>query len=228
MMNGLKICCILVLLPSVLAAVYGITVVLRKYRGLYFSMGVLAVVCLMIGQLSYCITAFTGHTQNYGFHICTLGSIGCCLFFMMANIGPVNQLADNQSRKYWALASIGPMLATGLFLFCVCMMERRSCYLGIVTSLIMTLFIMMPLYFSTKMALIPDVEGGFLSCMRPYNIAVTVLGLLNTLECGLRNLWFGLTAIETVLRYALYGAIGLCTLIVMALLKRGAKQWMDM
>lgn|GEM_PF-1045027 len=229
-MNGLNICYLTALVPALIAAVYGIAVILRKYRGLYFVMEVMAIVCLMIGQLAYCITAFTGASRPSEFHIGTLGAVGSCLFFMTANIGPMNQLADDnreQLQKYRLLASTGPIAAVILLAFCVFIMNRRNCYIGFTTSLIMTAFTVVPLYFSTKMAIIPDVEDGFISCMRPNNYAVTVLGLLNTLERGMRNLWFGDTVIENLLMYALYISIGLCTLVVIMLLKKGAKRWTE-
>lgn len=227
-MKGLNINCLVVLVPSLIAAVYGIAVILRRVKGLYFSMGVMAIVCQMIGQLAYCITAFTGHSQQLGFHVGTLGSVGSCLFFLTANIGPVDQLVDDKSRdlrKYRLLASTAPAAAIALFVFCALVMQRRNCYVGFITSLILTVAVVMPLYFSMKMAIIPDVKGGFIYCMRPYNYAVTALGLLNTLERGLRNLWMGETVLESVLMYVLYAAIGICTLVVTAFLTRGANQW---
>lgn len=224
----IRICCLSILIPSLLATIYGLAVVLRKNRGLYFTIGVLAIICLMIGQLAYFITALTRNPQFLNFHIGTLGSIGCCLFLLTANMGPMNQLADDGSKKlkkYRLLALLGPAFNFAIFAFCLILMVQRNNYTGLASSLVMTLVAALPLYFSTKMSIIPDVDGGFVDCMRPFNYAVTVLCLLNTFEGCMRYLWLGRTVLEMSLAYALYGAIGICTLFVMAFLERGGRRW---
>lgn len=216
------------LVASLIAVIFGIAVVLRRNRGLYFTMGVLAIVCLMMAQLSYFTTSFTINPHLLDFHIGTLGVIGCCLFFLTANIGPMNQLADDKSKrmlKYRLVALLGPGICIAFFVFCLFAMKRNGDNTGLVSTIHTTFISLLPIYYSTKMAIIPDIKGGFVDCMRPYNNAVTFLMLLMTLESGLRYVWQGRTVLESSLTYAFYILVAICTLAVMFLLHWGAKKW---
>jgi len=222
------ICCLEVILPSLAAVVYGFAVIVRRYKGLYFTMGVMAVVSLMVGQLSTVVAAFAGMDIFGQFNIGTLGSVGSCLFFLTANVGPMGMLADDAAckrRKYRVLALAGPLAAAVLQGLCVLYMVKINYFTGLAAELILTAITMLPLYFNTKMAITPDVKDGFLTCMRPYNICVVVLMLLAAVERGLRNAWVADTVAEHILSYCLYAAIGLSTLGVVIFLKRGAKRW---
>ena len=226
-MSDLYICYIEVLVPALLAVAYGQWAVMRRHKHLYFTMGMLAIVCLMIGQLAYCTTGLSGHTEFREFHIGSLGSVGSCLFFLSANTGPVNDLADGGRlpRKWRLLALLGPAAALLLYGVCGWAMVRQRATVGLVTGLCLTGVTAVSLYYSTLMAIVPDKDWGFIDQMRPYNSAVTLLGLLNTLERGLRGLWMSASLAERLAMFLLYGAMGLCTLAVVILLKRGAARW---
>jgi len=222
-----SICCLEVLIPSLLASVYGFAVIIRRYKGTYFSMGVLGVFCMFIGQLAYFMSMIAGINSYAEFHIGTLGSVGSCLFFLTANMGSVYMLADGDDEKVKRraiLAAAGPVFAALLYGGCVFLMNLRSNYGGLTVGIILTAITMLPIYFSTKAAIIPDAENGFFTYMRPYNRFVVALMLLNTLERGARNVWGGSPA-EITLCYAFYAMIGLCTLAVIVFLKRGAERW---
>jgi len=226
-MTETYILCYEVLIPTFIASVYGFTVIMRRHKGLYFSMGVLAVFCMFIGQLAYFFALYTGNQSYTQFHIGTLGSVGSCLFFLTANMGPVNMLADiddEKRRKCNALAYIGPAVLAVIFTACTAVMYNKGIDSGIAVTAMLTAITMPPMYFITKAAIIPDVKDGFYDCMRPYNMAVTGLMILFTLERSARSIWSDSYA-ALILSYVFYGVLGLCAPSVMFLLERGATRW---
>jgi len=222
---------ILMIIPSLLAVLYGCIFILPKHKGLYVAMGILATACIFLGEFSDFASYMTGHTVERTFHVGSLGTVGYHLFLLAASVGPLDSLADDgrrELRRYRWLALLGPGIAMAFYSVCVAVMAVKYEMEVVLTGFLLTVMTLGSIYFSTKMAIIPDTKNGFLHCMRPYNILVTGMGLLLTAERGLRYLWSVGEGhpIQSVLLIIFYAAIGLNILASVIALQKGVDKWL--
>jgi len=222
--------CILLLIPSFIAMIFGIVKVFPKTKGLYFRMGTMGMACLFAGYLSSFATYLTGVSFDQTVNVSVLGNIGFSLFLMTQNADSVSSVMykpGKQKGKNTALAWVAPILVVVIFLVAEVKMYgttyehgfsywfRNIGLIGLSAALnAVTAF------YTSRYSLAPDEEFGMVNCLRPYNIALTVLLVLLIPERFIRDAMVS-TAGESVAIVAYYILLAVGILAVIPLMERG-------
>jgi len=229
-MNSLVLRNLFILIPSFLAMLYGFIRVFPKTKGLYFRMATLAMACLFTGYLSSLVLNLTETPGYYDVNVSVLGSIGLCLFLMTQNADHVSSLLYEPGKNRTLIAVLpwlSPVVILLTFAFFEVTIFRQSYDLG--TSFWFRTFGLLALcailnavtsYHTFRYALSPDEEGGLVSCLRPYNIAMTVLLVLFIPEQFLRNQTVTTTGGFIAMSFY-YLVIAIDILAVLPLMERG-------
>ncbi|MBQ1451154.1 MAG: hypothetical protein II473_07045 [Clostridia bacterium] len=206
-------------LCALAGAIYGIVCIFQSKRPMYFTMIVASVGITAFSRLYEVVYMWTAGEYFRGFHIGILGTIGTFLFVFTANYGAMDTLCDDGSdkfKKYRLAALAAPLVTAALYL--PILMSKSSVEIKICFGFICAV-IMMASYFNLKHLIIPDVDYGVIKCIRGYNLLMLIAGLFYMLE--LLGIAFNLA----VLLYVSTACIGVISLLVVPVLKRGAEKW---
>ena len=203
---------------SLVGFFYGVVVFLVKKTPLYAKMITGAVGCLTFGSLLAVVRWLAGF-EEMAFQLDHLAYIGVFLFFFTANVGIMDGLADDRSKrftKYRLLALAAPVLIVLLFVP-VLFSEEET--LSKVMYGVVSLFAAASSYFNFKHAIFPDVDFGVIRCVRAYNwlalaFAVLYAGVVAARVFDLEWVAFGLSIL-----------ICADVVLILPLLKRGIKKW---
>lgn len=206
-------------LCALAGAIYGIVCIFRKKRPMYFIMIVASVGITAFSRLYEVVYMWTAGEYFRGFHIGILGTIGTFLFVFTANYGAMDTLCDDGSdkfKKYRLAALAAPALVLASYvpiLLSKSTAEIKICF-GFICAVIM-----MASYFNLKHLIIPDVDYGVIKCIRGYNLLMLIASAAFMFE--LVGIAFNLG----VLLYASTACIGVVSLLVIPVLRRGAEKW---
>ena len=210
---------IFMLMASLLGFLYGAKHFLKKGKAMYLWMITLGVFCTMMGTLFEMILLWTKGTLPEGFYVGLLGYVGTFLFFMSANYGQMDSLADDGSKqflKYRLIGLLAPIVLALIFspalYFDEIMARKLSC-------LFVVIFILPASYFHLKHLIFPDVDYGIIRCIRGYNalaLSYAVCCVLK-LTVGCLDLAFISNALDVV--------SGLILLALLPVLGKEVKQW---
>jgi len=227
---------LIVLFPALLASFFGLLVVFPKTKGEYYRMPIMALVCLLVGELSYTVLFITGNYWFDSFNLGSLGSLAAALFFLTGNAGSASMLAEDvsvKSRKphILGLCASGFMILTLLiteFFWVKPLYQGSSAFWHITIQYsLITLVGALTVYFTAKAALQTYSENSFGWCMKPYNITVTLFFLISGLERITRG-WEELGPVGSLIFYSIYIVFGLTILIMIPLLERGRSKFLTL
>jgi hypothetical protein len=197
---------------------FGVMNFLVKRTPLYAKMITGAVACAMLARLLEVVRTLAGF-PNEGFQLYFLSFIGVFMFFLTANAGLMDGLADDGSKelmKYRLIPLAAPcvlLLLNVPIAFSGTPLETR------VSILVMCAFMSAASYFNLKHAIFPDVEYGVIACVRWYNWCALAYAALHMLEMVA-------ISFDSAVGVGLCGVL-LCvdTLAILPCLKRGIEQW---
>ncbi len=197
---------------------FGAVVFLAKKSPLYSKMITGAVGCMMLGSLLAVVRRFAGFEER-AFQIDQLAIIGVFLFFFTANVGIMDGLADDRSKrfaKYRVMALIAPVVIALLY---VPVLFSNAPVLSKVIYGVIALVAAASSYFNFKHAVFPDVDFGVIACVRGYN----------WLAFGYAVLYAGTVAARVfeldVICFILSLLICCDVVLILPLLKRGIEKW---
>lgn len=193
----------------------------RFYRNsvLYLKIFVAAIGCLFLGELYKFVYMISFERLPNMFNLEYLGMFGCFLFFTTANFGVMNHIIDDgdkQNRNKRLISLLPPCIIGVLFLLSVY-------YESNVDIKFMNFMLMIPVavasYYSSKQILFSDMGLLFLKLIKPCNIMVLVMALLNGFYLLLRAM--GNDMNNMIVNYGL-----LCSCVVLSfLLERSRRLW---
>ena len=200
--------------------VYGLVKFFRAPSALYSRMIVFGIGCTMLGRLFETLQLYTTGEIHNGFHVGMLGILGSFLFFLTANYGQMDSLADDGSprlRKYRWIALLAPAAVAAMYLLTVSFTGwgERALVDGI-----LSLIIGQASYFHLKHLIVPDVEGAVIHSIRGYNLMALIYAGLVMAEMIIRcipdpGIW----------KHLLYGALCLILILFIPVLEGGVKKW---
>ena len=197
---------------------YGTVVFLAKKTPLYAKMITGAVGCMMFGYLLAVIRRIAGFGER-PFRIDYLSYIGVFLFLLTANVGIMDGLADDRSkrlRKYRLIALAAPFVI--LLAFVPAALSPAQTVSKIFCGVI-ALFAAAASYFNFKHAIFPDVEFGVIRCVRGYNLLALAYAVLHMGTLAARaNGADTAVLILSVLTCA-------DAIMILPVLKRGIERW---
>ena len=218
-MDNLFIENVVILICATMGFLYGGYRLLKEKQPLYASMITMGMGCLLFGRLYQCFFLSTGGSMTDHFQIGILGVPGAFSFFFSANYGQIDSLVDDRSkgfRKYRAIALTGPLVIFAIYfgiLFSPAVLSLKIAYA------ISTIIIGSACYFHLKHLIIPDVEGGIVRCLRPYNLLALIMGLFSMGEMS------ALAWNSEKMFFASGMALGVTTLAVVSAMDWGVRKW---
>ena len=207
-------------LSALFGFVYGVLRFFRSRSALYARMIVMGIGCAMLGRLFETLQLVTMGELRGGFHVGTLGILGSFLFFISANYGQMDSLADDRSpglRKYRWIAACAPLAV--LALYAVYFRVAGFGEASIVTGILM-LVTAQASYFHLKHLIIPDVEDGIIRSIRSYNLMGLIYAFLCTVEMTVSAV-----PAPAVLRYLVCAALCATLIAFIPVLAGGIKKW---
>ena len=209
----------IVFLMSIVAFFYGIYMIISKKPPLYFQLIVCSVACYILGYLfDICEYYITGHFTD-GYLIGYLGPFGCFLFLLTAGSGYMDGIMDDRTlkmKKYRYIALVAPVFAI------LVLLPNLFADLPNVTKIAYTIIwipALLSSYFNLKHAIIPDMGFGFVTAIRPFNIAAVVFTFLELIHFTFWN-FFGW---KVLLVSGILLGSSCITMMVMA--NKGVKKW---
>ncbi len=186
---------------------------------LYLKIFVAAIGCLFLGELYKFVYIISFGQLPEMFNLEYLGIFGSFLFFTTANYGVMDHILDDGDKKNRGkrlISLILPILIGILFLLSVYCEENKG--LKIMNFMLMIPTILAS-YYSCKQVIFPSMELLFLKLIKPCNVLVLVMAILNGLHLLFRALENDM--LNMVINYCL-----LCSCIVLTfLLERSRKLW---
>ena len=204
---------------SLVGFLYGLFAFLMKKCGLYLKISAGALVCMMLARLLESVMHVSFFLVKYYFQIDILGFIGVFLFFLTANYGVMDSIADDKNRKnriYRIIPLVAPLSFLGMY------MVLLFSYIGIDLKIsygVLTAVIMLSSYYNLKFAIFPDVENGIISGLRIYNIMALLYGYLFVGELIAYTYYWPVVSIVLSILMALDAAF------MLPVLSRGVKKW---
>lgn len=151
----------------------------RRKQPLFFKI-------LVFGSCSYFLGILFESCWNLvykevpaGFHIGCLGYMGSWFFLLSAYFGAFNRLADaggKEYRIYRLIAALPSLFVASIVGWTV----KNSSIISNIQLILITIPLVLTLYFALKHLILPDVEMGIIRVMRPFNACVVLLGLCQT------------------------------------------------
>lgn len=210
---------IIVLFISAVAFAYGVRHVLLRKNILYFRLIVSAVACHSLGYLFDACELWTTGQLSEGFTTGYLGPIGCFLFMLTASYGYMDGIIDDKT-SHIKTARLIALIAPAVCLFLLLLNMFSSVPIG---TRIAYILIWIPAtfssYFCLKHAIAPDQGFGFVTAIRPFNIAAVVFTFANLSHLTVWN-FFGWIAM--VISGFL---LGTACLVMIVMVKRGVDRW---
>jgi len=203
---------------SLIGFTYGTVVFLAKKAPLYAKMITGAVGCMMFGYLLAVIRRIAGF-EGRPFQIDYLSYIGVFLFLLTANVGIMDGLADDGSKRFgkYRLFALAAPLVILLALVPTVLSSAPAVYK--VFCGVIALFAAAASYFNFKHAIFPDVEFGVIRCVRGYNLLALAYAVLHMGTLAARS--YGADTAVLIL------SVLTCADVIMILpvLKRGIERW---
>lgn len=169
-MNSQIIFEILYTAAAFIAAVIGMYKYFRKKSPLFLQMVVCMVGCRFFNGLLDLLLVKSKMNMDT-FTVSSLVQLAQFLFLICANIGALDHLCDDGSksnRKYRIIAALIPLLIYGVLIWYTIYDEFNT-----TEKLMLLIPVLVPLYslyYHIKHLIIPDVEGGIVRTIRPYNV----------------------------------------------------------
>ncbi len=167
---------------AIFGTVYGLIRCRSGKMPLYALMSVMGLLCMALGSFHTVIRVMTSVPVEGVFQTGTLGTVGAFMFFFSSNYGQIDLLVDDRSaanRKYRLTAGA----LSALLLVSSILAVRGSAEAGEVFGYILcSLSVSMAAYFNIKHLIIPDIEGGIVSCLRGHNALILCMGLMCTVK----------------------------------------------
>ena len=156
------------------AVVIGMFKYFREKSPLFIQMVVCMLGCRFFNGLLDLLLVRNNVNMD-SFTVSSLVQFAQFLFLICANIGPLDHLCDDGSRanrKYRIIAIVIPVLIYGIMI-CYTIYDEfsRTDYLILLIPVLVPLY---SLYYHIKHLIIPDVKGGIVRSIRPYN-AICIL-----------------------------------------------------
>ena len=189
--------------------------VIKGRAPLFHRMIVFGVGCAALGRLYETFILFTQSKMQSGFHVGKLGIIGSFLFFISANYGQINSLADDGSkkfRKYRSIAHIAPLAVAGLYTLSFSFTGFTE---TAVVDLVISGIICQASYFHLKLLIFPDAEGGIIRTLRPFNLMALIYAFLCMAE-----MFFVAAGMSEVFFMIDFALLSICLLLILPLLER--------
>ena len=207
-------------LSALFGFVYGVIRFFRERSPLYARMIVLGVGCAMLGRLFETLQLLTLGELPSGFHVGTLGILGSFLFFISANYGQMDSLADDRSpgmRKYRWIAGLAPLAVLIMYVVFFGLADFGE---HTVVNGILMLVTAQASYFHLKHLIIPDVEDGIIRAIRPYNLMGLIYSFLCTAE-----LTVNAVPVPAAVRWAVCAALCATLILFIPVLAGGIQKW---
>lgn len=207
-------------LSAMFGFVYGVVKFFREPSALYSRMIVFGVGCMMLGRLFETLQILTAGEIHQGFHVGLLGTIGSFLFFLTANYGQMDSLADDGSpamRKYRWIALTAPLAVAAIYMvtFSFAGWGEQAVVDGI-----LTLVIGQASYYHLKHLIVPDVKGAIIYSIRGYNLMALIYAALCMAEMIVKYL-----PPAFIIRYVIYAALCVIAIVFIPVLEGGVKKW---
>ena len=155
------------------ALLFGLCTAFRPKTPLFYKIVFFGTASCFLGSCYEALARLLRPSAVQGFHVGWLGYVGLFFFLCSSYYGAINSLADSgdrQFRKYRLMA--GTIAAAVLALGLTGVFWRGEQY-GLLS--IFTLPVTMAAYFAAKLLLMPDVELGIITAMRPFNALALLL-----------------------------------------------------
>ncbi|MBQ4046636.1 MAG: hypothetical protein II627_09300 [Lachnospiraceae bacterium] len=207
-------------LSAMFGFVYGVVKFFREPSALYSRMIVFGVGCMMLGRLFETLQLVTAGEIHHGFHVGLLGIIGSFLFFLTANYGQMDSLADDGSpamRKYRWMALAAPLAVTAIYMVIIFLAGWGE---HAIVDGILTLVIAQASYYHLKHLIVPDVKGAIIYSIRGYNLMALIYAALCMAEMIVKYL-----PPAFIIRYVIYGAQCVIAIVFIPVLEGGVKKW---
>lgn len=223
---------VFVLIPSLLALLYGLFFVLPKSKGLYFRLSVLAISCLFMANFSYFCLIITGHSFDSQINVGCLGVIGAYLFFFTQNLCPISKVLYDKKNagpvhKYlpYAAAALVMLLYGAIEYSWFCTIDLSYHDTWYIINMVLqfgigAVIIAVTSVVTFRYSILPDDNGGLISHMRPYNIALTCMLVLSVAEKYFRYMDI-YTTFDNVAIIAFYIVYSISIMALLPLQERG-------
>ncbi len=212
---------IIVCVGALAGYIYGKIRLFRAGKSmLYAQMIALSLLCITYGRLYHIVRLVTDGSITESFQLGFLGVLGSLIFFFSSNFGTVDSLVDDGSKKlkkYRLIALAAPAAAVVLY---VCLfLWGEVAPLWRVQGAVLTLLVIPTSYFNLKHLIFPDVEGGFVKCLRPYNLLVLIYTASMMME------YFAMSRNNGLLTLISCCIAGLSVAAMIPMVVRGNKLW---
>ena len=173
-MNSQIILEILYTVAAFIATLIGMFKYFRKKSPLFLQMVVCMMGCRFFNGLLDLLLVYSKMNMDT-FTVSSLVQLAQFLFLICANIGALDHLCDDGSksnRKYRIIAALIPLLIYGVLIWYTIYDEFNAA-----EKFMLLIAVPVPLYslyYHIKHLIIPDVEGGIIRTIRPFN-AVCIL-----------------------------------------------------
>ena len=209
---------LIVLVGSIVGLTYGTVVFLANKTPLYAKMITGAIGCMMFGYLLAVIRRITGFEEQ-PFQLDYLTYIGVFLFFLTANVGIMDGLADDRSQQFrkYRLFSLAAPLVIALLYVPIAMSDMPTVtkvFCGIVA-----VFAAAASYFNFKHVIFPDVDFGVIHCVRGYNRLALAYAVLHMGTMAARA--WGADTVTLILSILTCADV----ILILPMLKRGIERW---
>ena len=200
--------------------IYGSIKFFKKNKAMYLWMITLGIGCAMLTSLFNFLQILTQGVLPFKFNVGMLGTIGTFLFFLTANYGQMDSLADDGNKKfikYRIIAILAPILLLALYIPTL----FYDIEIGLrIAQIIILLITMLASYFHLKHLIFPDVDFGIIKCIRGYNFMALLYAVCSVLiivgkDLNVDALWMTTEIIGSII-----------LLCILPILERGVKKWM--
>ncbi|MCF0230343.1 MAG: hypothetical protein HUJ76_11715 [Parasporobacterium sp.] len=156
------------------ALIYGL---LHRSRAIYVQLLASGAGVMMLGSLFQMLCTLTGIDISGRFHVGYFSMVGTFMFFFSANYGQMDSLIDLPKEKAgkYSLLSFAAVIPVLLLYIAVLLSECTMAYK--ISALFPVVFIALSEYYSFKLLICPDVEGGVIRSIRPSNALLCIFGL---------------------------------------------------
>lgn len=197
------------------ALVFGLCTAFRPKTPLFYKIVFFGVASCFLGSCYEALARLLRPSAVQGFHIGWLGYMGLFFFLHSAYYGAINSLADSgerELRKYRLAA--GGVAAAVLALGLTGALWRWE---QPVLQVLFPLPVAVAAYFAAKLLFMPDVEGGIIDAMRPFNALVLLLCVVQLVQFC----W----SLSGLMGWLLAAAEGLLLLAVLPVTRMGVRKW---
>lgn len=156
------------------STIYGLN---HRQKGIYVQLIVAGCGVMMLGGIYRLVASFTGINYVRTFNVGLLSVMGAYMFFFTANYGKMDSLLDLDKGVNTTYNMVAGVFSGIMILMYLAILGSPTTTQYKVTALIIVLLIALSSFYSIKHLMVPDIEGGIVGTLKPFNAVLAASGV---------------------------------------------------